>query len=82
MTVIRQLKQLNCFPDGGVVIFKGNSLKPWYTFQNNCDVSSILAGDIYNQGKNSLLIIGNDGNIHIVEMSVFKVVRYLQPILL
>lgn len=57
-----------CNSAGAVMIFKGKSFEPWYSFTEKSDVSCITAGDIYNKQKNCLLIVSTAGNLSIIEI--------------
>jgi len=57
-----------CNSSGETLIFKGKSSKPLYKFVEKCDVSCLAAGDIYNNGRNCLLIISISGEMFTVEL--------------
>lgn len=62
--------------NGDLLIFKGNSHKPWRTCHHLGMIACVGVGDLWNQGENLLFCITAEGWCHIFYVSIAKAVLF------
>ena len=57
--------------DGEMLVFKGEfASKPWKTFRHDGMITCIVAGDLWNTGRNVLMSITADGWSYVFDVSM------------
>ncbi|XP_076817986.1 KICSTOR complex protein ITFG2-like [Clavelina lepadiformis] len=55
---------------GDLKVYKGNSIEPWWKFNEAGDISCVEIGDVCNVGKDSVIAFTRNGPCSIIDLSI------------